>query len=135
MNQHLSRRQLIGGALASGLALRTASAATAPVTLFREVTLVDGTGTPPRLADVFVTGDRIAGITAPDPRMNQPMPRLSQPAGWRDIPIDAETALRYGAFREHGVVMTDDQHLRIVAALPVHMRTFVARNNLWGLAK
>lgn len=68
MNQHLSRRQLIGGALASGLALRTASAATAPVTLFREVTLVDGTGTPPRLADVFVTGDRIAGITAPTSR-------------------------------------------------------------------
>ena len=31
--------------------------------------------------------------------------------------------------------MTDDQHFRVVAALPVHMRTFVARNNLWGLAK
>ena len=28
-------------------------------------------------------------VTAPDPRTNQPMPRLSQPAGWRDIPIDA----------------------------------------------
>jgi len=65
MNQHLSRRQLIGGALASGLTLRTASAATAPATLFREVMLVDGTGAPPRLADVFVTGDRIAAITAP----------------------------------------------------------------------
>ncbi len=53
----------------------------------------------------------------------------------RDVSINAETALRYGAFRKNGVVMTDDQHLRVVAALPVHMRTFVARNNLWGLAK
>lgn len=67
MNQHLSRRQLIGGALASGVAIRTASAATAPATLFREVTLVDGTGAPPRLADVLVSGDRIASITPPAP--------------------------------------------------------------------
>lgn len=66
MNQHLSRRQLIGGALASGIAIRTASAASRSI-LFREVTLVDGTGTPPRLADVLVTGDRIAGITPPSP--------------------------------------------------------------------
>ncbi|WP_447728573.1 N-acyl-D-amino-acid deacylase family protein [Sphingomonas koreensis] len=64
MNQHLSRRQLIGGALASGLAIRTASAAPAS-TLFREVTLVDGTGAPPRIADVLVTGDRIASISRP----------------------------------------------------------------------
>lgn len=67
MNQHLSRRQLIGGALTSGLTLRSASAAT-PSTLFREVLLVDGTGAPPRLADVLVTGDRIASITAPAAR-------------------------------------------------------------------
>ena len=32
-------------------------------------------------------------------------------------------------------VMTDDQHLRVVAALPVHVRAFVARNYLWGFAK
>ncbi|RSY77681.1 N-acyl-D-amino acid deacylase [Sphingomonas koreensis] len=68
MNQHLSRRQLIGGAVASGLTLRTASAATAPATLFREVTLVDGTGAPPRPADVLVSGDRIASISAPSAR-------------------------------------------------------------------
>ena len=32
-------------------------------------------------------------------------------------------------------MVTDDQHLRVVAALPVHMRTFVACNNLRGFAK
>ena len=32
-------------------------------------------------------------------------------------------------------MVTDDQHLRVVAALPVHMRTLVARNNLWRFAK
>jgi N-acyl-D-aspartate/D-glutamate deacylase len=37
-------------------------------TLFREVTLVDGTGAPARLANVLVTGDRIARITAPSSR-------------------------------------------------------------------
>ncbi|MCW4461739.1 amidohydrolase family protein [Sphingomonas sp. BT-65] len=67
MNQHLSRRQLIGGALATGLASRAAAAAT-PATLFHEVMLVDGTGAPPRLADVLVTGDRIARITSPAER-------------------------------------------------------------------
>lgn len=67
MNQHLSRRQLLGGALASGIAIRTASAAPAS-TLFHEVMLVDGAGAPPRIADVLVAGDRIAGITAPTER-------------------------------------------------------------------
>lgn len=68
MNQHLSRRLLIGGALATGLAGRTA-AAPAPATLFHEVMLVEGTGAPPRLADVLVTGDRIVRITSPTERM------------------------------------------------------------------
>ncbi|WP_423601780.1 N-acyl-D-amino-acid deacylase family protein [Sphingomonas sp. MS122] len=68
MNQHLSRRQLIGGALATGLASR-ASAAPTPDTLFREVLLVDGTGAPPRPADVLVTGDRITRIATPGERI------------------------------------------------------------------
>jgi len=68
MNQHLSRRQLIGGAFATGLALRSASAAP-PSTLFREVMLVDGTGAPPRLANVLVAGDRIVRITPPAARI------------------------------------------------------------------
>lgn len=69
MHQHPSRRQVIGGALATGIALQPgAAAATAPSTLFHEVTLVDGTGAPSRLADVLVTGDRIARITPPAAR-------------------------------------------------------------------
>lgn len=62
MNHHLSRRQLIGGALASGLAIRGASAESAPSTLFRGVTLVDGTGAASSPADVLVNGDRIAAV-------------------------------------------------------------------------
>ena len=68
MNRHLSRRQLIGGALASGLTIRTASAATASATLFREVMLVEGTGATPRLANVLTAGDRIVRITPPTAR-------------------------------------------------------------------
>ena len=68
MSQRLTRRQVIGGAAAGGALAswpgRT-GAAPAPSALFREVTLVDGTGVPPRLADVLVTGDRIASIAAP----------------------------------------------------------------------
>src|SRR5690349_19549207 len=68
MSQRLTRRQLVGGAMAvGGLASLPgrAAAMAGPDTLFREVLLVDGTGAAPRLADVLVTGDRIARITAP----------------------------------------------------------------------
>jgi N-acyl-D-aspartate/D-glutamate deacylase len=71
MNHKRSRRQLVAGALASGglssLAVRAAGRG-AESTLFREVNLVDGTGAPPRPADVLVVGDRIARITAPSRR-------------------------------------------------------------------
>lgn len=63
----LSRRQLVGGALASGLIIRTAHAAP-PSTMFREVMLVDGTGAPGRLANVHVSGGTITAITAPSAR-------------------------------------------------------------------
>ncbi|ATY33906.1 N-acyl-D-amino-acid deacylase family protein [Sphingomonas psychrotolerans] len=67
MSRNLTRRQLIGGAVAAGGLASWPGRAAAPAgsTLFREVLLVDGTGAPPRLADVLVTGDRIARITAP----------------------------------------------------------------------
>lgn len=68
MSQPLNRRQVIGGAVAGGALAcwpnPTGAAATSS-TLFREVTLVDGTGAPPRLADVLVIGDRIARIASP----------------------------------------------------------------------
>jgi N-acyl-D-aspartate/D-glutamate deacylase len=68
MSQRLTRRQLIGGAMAAGglasLPVR-AVASTGRTTLFREVTLVDGTGASPRLANVLVAGDRIARISPP----------------------------------------------------------------------
>ncbi|MES2043223.1 MAG: amidohydrolase family protein [Pseudomonadota bacterium] len=71
MSQGLTRRQLIGGAMATGglasLPLRAAAPA-ARSTLFREVMLVDGTGAPPRLANVLVAGGRIARITSPGAR-------------------------------------------------------------------
>lgn len=63
----LSRRQLVGGALASGLIIRSASAAPS-ATLFREVQLVDGSGAAARLANVLVTDGKIADITAPSAR-------------------------------------------------------------------
>jgi N-acyl-D-aspartate/D-glutamate deacylase len=68
MFQRLTRRQAIGGAVAAGALAGLPSrmgAATAPSTLFREIMLVDGTGAAPRLADVLVTGDRIARIAGP----------------------------------------------------------------------
>jgi N-acyl-D-amino-acid deacylase len=70
MIMRLSRRQLIAGALASGglsgLPLRAQGSA-APSTLFRDVSLIDGTGTAPRRANVLVTGGRIARISRPSP--------------------------------------------------------------------
>ena len=68
MSQRLSRRQVIGGAAAGGALASLPcplGAAPASSTLFREVTLVDGTGAPPRVADVLVTGDRIASVAGP----------------------------------------------------------------------
>ncbi len=62
MNDKLTRRQLIAGGLASLAAPAVGQADRS--TLFREVSLVDGTGAPPRPADVLVTGDRIARVTA-----------------------------------------------------------------------
>lgn len=71
MSDRLTRRQIIGGAVAAGgLAKLPAPAhAAQAATLFREVLLVDGTGAAPRLADVLVEGDRIARITAPNARV------------------------------------------------------------------
>ncbi len=67
MSQRLTRRQVIGGVVAGGAVAswpgRTGAAAESS-TLFREVTLVDGTGSPPRVADVLVTGDKIARISS-----------------------------------------------------------------------
>jgi len=68
LNDKLTRRQLIAGALASGGLASLATPADGQAgrsTLFREVSLVDGTGAPPRPADVLVTDDRIARVTAP----------------------------------------------------------------------
>ncbi|MGQ0659330.1 hypothetical protein, partial [Sphingosinicella sp.] len=68
MNHKFSRRQLIAGAIASGglsgLPVRAQPPAGSSI-LFRDVTLVDGTGAPPRPANVLVMGDRIARIARP----------------------------------------------------------------------
>lgn len=110
MKQHLSRRQLIGGVVASGLTLRTASAATAPATLFHEVMLVDGTGAAPRLANVLVTGDRIASITPPSARTHVTGARIIAGEGRVLAPgfIDTHThgdplSDAYGGFLAMGV--------------------------------
>lgn len=68
MAQRLTRRGLMGGAVAAGAVAGWPAIAAESATLFREVLLVDGTGTAPRLANVLVTGDRIAAITAPGTR-------------------------------------------------------------------
>jgi N-acyl-D-aspartate/D-glutamate deacylase len=70
VSQRLTRRQFAGGALAgclTGYPAR-AGAHAEMSTLVREVMLVDGTGAPPRLADVLVAGGRIAWIWAPSAR-------------------------------------------------------------------
>lgn len=84
MSQRLTRRQVIGG-LAAGGALanwpgRTGAAA-ASSTLFRQVTLVDGSGAPPRLADVLVTGERIARIASPAARRSRSAARVIEGEG------------------------------------------------------
>ena len=62
----LSRRQLVAGMIAGGGLAALPIRAQAPgVILFRDVSLVDGTGAPPRPANVLVAGDRIARITRP----------------------------------------------------------------------
>jgi len=84
MSQRLTRRQVIGGVAAGG-ALATwpgrTSAAAASSTLFREVTLVDGTGAPPRLADVLVTGDKISRIALPAGRRSGSAARIIEGQG------------------------------------------------------
>ena len=56
------------------------AAASAP-TLFREVTLVDGTGAPPRLAEVLVAGDRVARIASPGRRGSGSAARIVEGGG------------------------------------------------------
>jgi N-acyl-D-aspartate/D-glutamate deacylase len=71
MDHKLSRRQLIAGAIASGGLASLPLLATGPATsstLFRDVTLVDGSGAPPRPANVLVVGNRIARISRPSRR-------------------------------------------------------------------
>ncbi|MEO5492526.1 MAG: amidohydrolase family protein [Sphingomonas sp.] len=71
MVRHLTRRQMVGATVAaSALAGWSPGAAkqAAPMTLFKEVMLVDGTGTSGRLANVLVSGDRIAAIMPPTGR-------------------------------------------------------------------
>ncbi len=57
-----TRRSIIGGALAAGALTAWPIRAADARTLFRNVSLVDGTGTPPRPADVLVAGDRVVRI-------------------------------------------------------------------------
>ena len=84
MTHSLSRRHFIAGAIASGgLASLKAGAAGPAVssTLFRDVLLVDGTGAPPRPANVLVVGDRIARIARPSRRALMPGAQLVDGGG------------------------------------------------------
>lgn len=68
MTHRFTRRQALGGAVAAGGLSAwpmVATLAAVPDTLFREVLLVDGTGAAPQLANVLVSGDRIARIDPP----------------------------------------------------------------------
>lgn len=79
MSKGLTRRQLVGGAVATGGLASWAARAARPAdraTLFREVLLVDGTGAPSRLADVLVAGDRIARISPPATRTSVTATRI-----------------------------------------------------------
>lgn len=75
----LTRRQLIAGGLAS-LAMPAGGQSGGSI-LFREVSLVDGTGAPPRPANVLVTGDRIARISAPARERVPPATRVVEGGG------------------------------------------------------
>jgi len=68
MRSLVTRRTLVGGALAGGALAALPgrlSGQGGAVAYFREVLLVDGSGRAPHLADVLVSGDRIAAITPP----------------------------------------------------------------------
>src|SRR5437763_13221524 len=84
MMPNLSRRRFIAGAIASGGLSRLPALAAGPAaasTLFREVMLVDGSGAPPRPANVLVVGDRIARIARPSRREGAGGARIVEGAG------------------------------------------------------
>lgn len=68
MDSQVTRRNLVRGALAGGALAALPgrlSGQGGASTYFREVLLVDGSGRAPHLADVLVSGDRIAAINPP----------------------------------------------------------------------
>ncbi len=84
MSQRPTRRQVICGGVAGGALASwpgSTGAAAASSTLFREVTLVDGTGAPPQLADVLVTGGKIARIASPAGRKSGSAARIIEGEG------------------------------------------------------
>src|SRR5689334_11899123 len=84
MTHNLSRRHFIAGAIASGGLSRFPAIAAGPAassTLFRDVMLVDGTGAPPRPANVLVVGDRITRILRPSRRARMAGARIVDGAG------------------------------------------------------
>jgi N-acyl-D-amino-acid deacylase len=78
MPHRLTRRQLVGGAAAASLMTLPGRAGVLAgrSTLFREVLLADGTGLPPRLANVLVAGDRIIRIAPPSARGRESAARI-----------------------------------------------------------
>src|SRR5688572_19522366 len=78
MPHPLTRRQLVGGAAAASLMASPGRAGilAGRSTLFREVLLADGTGLPPRLANVLVAGDRIVRIAPPSARGHESATRI-----------------------------------------------------------
>jgi N-acyl-D-aspartate/D-glutamate deacylase len=84
MIHSLSRRHFIAGAIASGGLSSLVARAAAPAgasTLFRDVMLVDGSGAPPRPANVLVVGDRIARIMRASRRTQAPGARIVDGGG------------------------------------------------------
>ena len=80
MSRIVTRRQFVGGIAGGGAWLcwprPSFGAAPAERTLFTEVNLVDGTGAPPRLANVLVSGGRIERITRPTKQGRDPAGRV-----------------------------------------------------------